>query len=326
LTALLAAFARAEIGVRLGGGEPWKACPAAAWEPALHEFDPELGWRNQEGSYAVGPYHPGDPAVRVTMWPRGRRASGLALEERPRRVVIVGCSYTQGWAVSDEETYAWRLQQRFPDVELFNYGTGGYGTLQCLLALERHYAEVGGADAVVFGFGSFQAARNQGEAAWLAALAQGAAREHVWLPWAELDPNGTLVRHGPARYPHWPLCEVSAVVARAQDAWATLRHPERPSGQEELTWRLILELERTAREHGSRFLVASLGWQPDSEAFLERLRSTSASAHPIRYVDCEPPYSESLFVRGEGHPNGALNAIWAERIEPVLRAQLDSAE
>lgn len=314
-----------EIGMRRAGYTPWRTS-AKRFEPALHEFDPELGWRNKEGSYAVGPYSYKDPAVQVTMWSHGRRATGPTIVERPRRAVIVGCSYSQGWAVTDTETYAWRLQERFPGVEFINYGTAGYNTLQCLLALERHYAEVGGADLVVYGLVSVHGERNLGEASWLKTLAVGAARQHVWMPWADLDAGSHLVRHGLARYPQWPLCGVSAVVARAQDVWSHLDHPERKSEREEVTWRLLLEIERTAREHGSQFLVAVLGWQPGIAPYLQRLESAHVGDHSIRYLHCEEPPAPDLLVVREGHPNGRMNAIWADRLEPVMRELLGRAE
>lgn len=316
--ALLGALGLCEVVLRSKGFRPWNPIVLRPGEPILHEPDPVLGWRNKEGSYRVPSYWPGDPDIHVTFESNGRRATSTTHVQRARRVVILGCSWTQGWAVSDEETWAWKLQERFPDVEVCNYGTGAYGTLQCLLRLERHYAEVGGADVVVYAFVNVHAERNMGEIAWLSTLSRGEVRNHVEAPWVDLGPDGGLRRHSPVSYPSFPLRKKSALVSLLQRLVAEARFSRKPGQRHEATWRLVLEMQATARAHGSRFLVAVLGSQPYVAPYLDRL-----AREEIPFVDCVQPFSQALIVRGDGHPNGKLHTIWADCIEPVLRDVLD---
>lgn len=316
----LAAFGGAEWVVRARGGTPWVTPAAREGEPAIHEFDPELGWHNKQGVYRVAPYTHRAPPTCVTIWSGGRRATSPQCPEpgsRARRVVVVGCSYTQGWAISDDETYSWRLQERFPEAEFFNYGTAGFGTLQSLIALERHYRDAGDADVVLFGLSSVHAERNLGEATWLRTLAFGAARQHVWAPWADLDEHGDLRRHSLVRYPSLPWHESSALVALAERAYANWRHPARESERFETTWKLVLALRDCAQAHGSTFVVAALGWSPGIQPYCRELERAG-----IPFVTCEPTFSPRLFVRGEGHPNGKMNEIWAEWMAPLVRDAL----
>lgn len=313
----LVALALGELFVRRQGDRPWRANVASPDEAVLHEYDPVRGWRNKEGSYRVGPFGPHQSPLCVTMWSRGRRATAPVERARPRRVVVLGCSYTQGWAVTDEQTYAWRLQERFPDVEVMNYGTAAYNTLQSLLALEQHYATVGDADVVLFGLASVHEERNLGEMRWLRTLAIGASRQHVWLPWADLDERGALRRHGLVRYPVFPFREQSALVAMAERVYARWRYPARVAEREAVTWRLVQALRDCAEAHGSTFLVAVLGWQPEVAAYLHRLED-----EPIAFVDCVAPYSPRWYVRGEGHPNRRMNELWAEWMTPLLASAL----
>ena len=53
------------------------------------------------------------------------------------RILFVGDSFTQAYHVSDGKAYFDVLGHSRPDVEVFAYGAGGYGTLQELMALER---------------------------------------------------------------------------------------------------------------------------------------------------------------------------------------------
>ena len=74
----------------------------------MHEPDPDLGWRSKEGRYVFG-----TTPIRMTFWPDHTRATAAAPVRADAAVVVLGCSFVQGWALSDEETFAWKLQERF---------------------------------------------------------------------------------------------------------------------------------------------------------------------------------------------------------------------
>jgi len=43
---------------------------------------------------------------------------------------MVGCSFTQGMGVVDEDTFSYLLNAHYPYLMFRNFGTGGYGTYQ----------------------------------------------------------------------------------------------------------------------------------------------------------------------------------------------------
>ena len=53
------------------------------------------------------------------------------------RVFVIGDSFTQATAASDQQTY-YAVLQRLLDVEVFAYGGGGYGSLQEFMILDRY--------------------------------------------------------------------------------------------------------------------------------------------------------------------------------------------
>jgi hypothetical protein len=55
----------------------------------------------------------------------------------PLRVVAVGCSFTFGQGVGDDQTWAAQLERLRPDLEVVNLGVVGYGLDQALLRLWR---------------------------------------------------------------------------------------------------------------------------------------------------------------------------------------------
>ena len=198
---MLAALVIAEIALRSSGHEPWKELDWHLGMPRMHEPDPDLGWRNKEGRYVFG-----TAPIHMTFWPDHTRATAAAPVRADAAVVVLGCSFVQGWALSDEETFAWKLQERFSRARVLNFGTAGYGTTQSLLTLERYLEErkrTHGAAAakgpliVVYGFSDFHASRSIAEASWLKALAQLASRGQGATPYATLGGDGELQLHPP---------------------------------------------------------------------------------------------------------------------------------
>ena len=165
---MLAALVIAEIALRSSGHEPWKEFDGHLDMPRMHEPDPDLGWRSKEGRYVFG-----TTPIHMTFWPDHTRATAAAPVRADAAVVVLGCSFVQGWALSDEETFAWKLQERFARARVLNFGTAGYGTTQSLLALERYLEErkrTHGAAAakgpliVVYGFSDFHTSRSIADA------------------------------------------------------------------------------------------------------------------------------------------------------------------
>jgi hypothetical protein len=146
------ALAAAELAARARGHRP--RLPATrGLEPPSHVADPTLGWRPAPGRYQFGPYAPGAAPVTVTIRADGARETGIAGAEGRPELLLIGCSFTMGWAVSDNETFAARVQSQRPDLEVVNHGVGAYGTLQSLMVLEKLLLEEGRRPAwVLYGY------------------------------------------------------------------------------------------------------------------------------------------------------------------------------
>jgi len=208
-----------EMFLRLRGRAGWHVPGIPSNEPTVVEYDPSLGWRNKPGAYVYPGYTPDAADITVTIWPDGSRATGDREEASLERVVLLGDSFTFGWAVSDAETYAWRLHDRFSSIEFRNHGVGGYGTYQSLLVLRDLLARpTPPPRLVIYGFADWQAARNVGLAAWLRILALASRGGPVYVPYCTLGHDGTLQPHPPERYRPWPFAEHSFVVAALEDA------------------------------------------------------------------------------------------------------------
>ena len=296
-----------------GGAEAADALPVAA-DPDWALDDPELGWKNRPGTG-----HPDEPGrAPMHFWPDGERASAPAPDKPAgRRVLLIGCSFTEGFGVRDDETFAWRLNALHPDVRFENRGVPGYGTYQSLLLLERLLRESRGhpPDLVVYSFIGDHTKRNVAAYKWIRNLRDSRGLYSV-PPHVTLEGDG-LSSHPAGRIDRWPLERHSYLVTLLHDAWLRYRLADRDEQKTVATNRLIERMAREVEEAGSRLLVAQLDdLPPETLALLAERR--------IATVDCvEPRFKSdpSYRVGGVGHPSGLRHALWAECLERELEAE-----
>lgn len=317
LVAVCVALALGEVAVRLMGYDSWTYQTLDADEPVLHDPHPVRGWVNRPGRHHIPPYHPEDDSIRISILAAGQRSTRrTAIAGTSGDVLVVGGSYTQGWAISDDETYAWQLQTAHPQYRFHNFGVGGYGTYQSLLAMEDVLPKLSRPAFVLYGFMYHHPARNVAPGPWLRTLTTYSRRGHVAVPYATLDAaNGTLTRFPPTRYQLWPLAEYSAFVNLANRAYHRAITYRRSQQQQAVTEQLMAEMQATAAEYGADFRVVLLSAPDDINAtyrgFLDQAN--------ISYIDCAEPLTDDLRVRGEGHPNGILNVRWAACISEGMQ-------
>jgi len=311
VASLLVATALGELLLRLSGRGPWKHLRPRAKEQMVHDRDPVIGWRTRPGRYHFPPYAPGGEAVEMTFLPDGTRATGLTRPVGKHRIIFVGGSFTLGWAISDHQTFAWKVQERYPNRGVLNVAVDGYGTYQSLLALRRYFRrEPGDGSLVVYGFICHHADRNVATHIWWSGLAYYAGRRPVYLPYCDLTDDRTHLReHPPRAYPDWPLMRRLALVNAAADLYARYLRAGAEQQKTRVTRLLIEEMDRLARDNGARFVVAwlfCLEGRARYRAFFDEKR--------ILVVDCPLIRGLNYKVPGEGHPNERMNTIWADCI------------
>lgn len=317
LTAAVAAglsLAAAELLLPRFGYPPFEPLQRRPGEPVLHEPEPELGWRNRPGSHRV-PAFDGGRDLRVTFLEDRSRATSSGPPSDLPRIVLLGDSFTQGWAVGDADTFAWRLQERLPGYRFVNHGTAGYGTYQSLRLLEAlRPEETQATAAVVYGFLEPHADRNVAAEAYLAGALQEAERGYAGVPFAELDDAGELVRRAPIRHPSWPGRERLATIAFAERMAARWSARRRTSQRVEVTERLVVSLRDRARSLRSRFVLAFLWGSTEARSHW----TTFCETHAIAFADCALALTPELQVPGDGHPNARAHAHYATCLAEAL--------
>lgn len=299
-----------ELLLRLTGNGPWTYDVRRPNAPTIHDRDPVFGWRNREGSYVFSPYAESGEKFHMTFLPGGRRAAGSGESAAKDAILLVGGSYMQGWAISDHDTCAWKLQQKYPSLNVLNYGTDGYGTYQSLLVLERELPLLPSPLLVLYGFMEHHETRNVAPARWLRSLSEFSGTEDVYIPYVTLDLQKSLVRHPPERYMVTPWRESLALMNHLGKKYATLLTKDRDAQKSEVTEKILLEMNRLSEARGARFAVVLFSASEKTRDHYMRY----LTARDIIVIDCIYPDSPDMTVPGEGHPNGRKNSLWAECI------------
>jgi hypothetical protein len=306
----------AEFALRGLGYVPWErgGLPEVVPGGRLFGPHPQLGYTHLPGRFAIrlsGNYrfyvrHAPD-TLRVTEPAAQRAAAG----QRPE-IWLLGYSFTHGWSVNDEETYAWRLQQRFPQYAFVNFGVSGYGTVHSLLQL-RSALTTRRPALVVLAYASFHDVRNtylrqrRKEAVpWrtLGPLAQ---------PVAALDPAGKLIiTMQDARLVTLPFIHDSALVNLLDNSWNRVEAAR--SDSRRVTRALITAMATVAQERGVPFTLAFIWERP----FLDDLTSALGIRVVDMAVDLDQPGMNN--EPWDPHPSAAAHALYAERLGDWLAA------
>jgi hypothetical protein len=116
-------------------------------EPKIHRFDPEVGYQLEPDIDLVHVWDGHDSVTRIQTNHLGLRGADLPLEKAPGeyRILMLGDSYTFGYGVADQDTFAQVLERRLREADVaggrlrvINAGVIGYSTAQAMLQYELY--------------------------------------------------------------------------------------------------------------------------------------------------------------------------------------------
>ncbi|RMG09347.1 MAG: hypothetical protein D6731_19805 [Planctomycetota bacterium] len=310
-----------ELGLRAAGRTPFRPDPSmiVRVDPGpLIEPHPLLGYRNAPGRHHVT-YRCGY-SYTTTVTAKGTRATRPREREadyagRPR-IVVLGCSFTYGWSLADQDTYPWLLQQALPEFDVVNEGVAGYGTIHQLLRAKELLAARERPALIVATYGTLHDERNVVSRRFRKAVVpfdnQIRTLDSVR---AFVSESGSVrIERIPLRYRPPPLIRRSALVEAMDECWNSL----------ELAWlaphrttlRLLECLANACREAHVPLLLAGV-WDDEATrrtlAVLAKLGVTTVDAS----VDLNDPRMNLLPV--DWHPSAAANRVYAHRVLQAIR-------
>jgi hypothetical protein len=288
------------------GYPPWRYQQISSGD-AAPEFqpDPEVGWANRAGIYDMAA---DDRApFRYTNWTEGRRATSehQPAPDDPRpRVIVVGDSYVYGYGLGDTDTFPWRMQQAHPEVQVWNYGTPGYGTFQSYIWMGRALDGAPAGATVYYLFNGFHEDRNAADPSWIRV---GHRPDNgSFFPYAVLHDGALETRHSPGDS-IWPISRKLRTVAMVEEYYEMAVHKKRAS-----TEAILIRMHHLALLSGAKFTVILFDLYPKDRAVYRDFLSSKN----IAFLDCDhPELNDKSLRQSDGHPTAKLNELLAQWIE-----------
>jgi hypothetical protein len=260
----------------------------------------------------------------MTILPDGSRRTGTPASADGPIVIVIGCSFAEGYGVRDDETFGWILQQKFPNMRFMNFGTPGYGTYQSLQLLrevvdQRHIRPA----LVIYGFVPFHAARNVLTYYMLDAF-RSFGGQRFSPPYVELH-DGKLEAFPPFVVSNWPFEEYSALVTLIHRMELKYSLTNREKDQAQVTVLLLRQMQEYLAGKNARLLVATLSEHGPPGPEEHRLMNEGIRAAGIEELDVvyrgDETRLEKLFVVRNGHPGALIHRWWAEKLSVWLGRQ-----
>ena len=282
-------------------------------------FDPEIGARANPSSHARRIY----PAVRdrktfafdIYTDDRGARVDGPG-QRSPEQVdiMVVGDSFTWGYALANEDTWARHLSREL-DASVSNFAMAAYGTTQSLQVLQRNsdlapklvvYGII--APHCPFCFNASHVTWNEaGEPRIGRPESNGVRRFQQHLAGDFTDPFSWL-DHG-----------IDVIRGRIEYGRATYSTPSDEKKEEALAF-LLREMERSASAIRAKLLVVYL---PTN--YYSAPQGLQRVTRDIRLLDLTEAFQRerdrgtNLYIVGDGHPNQAAHELISREVAKYVR-------
>jgi len=288
-------------------------------EPAGSYFmkHPSLGFTAKPGRFKVtlaGPY-----SFWTTYLPNGLRITH-PLNTYPaktrKNIWIFGCSFTQGGALNDEQTYPWLLQNKLKDYEVVNYGGAAYSTLQNLIQFRDSLEKENKPELVILAYASFHDMRNTGTRAWMKALITngGPLVDGLNLPSVRLSGNNQLeLVYVPLVYHTVPFARYSALANYLDDLYNSLLIDG--YRDHEISRVLIENISYYCSIKGIKFVLAGICPDYATAEMLEYFNRKGTMAVDIS-VDLSIKENNNLPY--DNHPSAIANEQYERKLEAYL--------
>lgn len=283
----------------------------------VYRFDPTLGWFPIENHEEV---FEGSIRFHTQSNSEGFRdiEHDLTQKEKPR-LVALGDSFTWGYDVEANDRWTIILQERLPEIEVFNCGVSGYGTAQNLL-LYREKVRKYKPDLVLLLYSGNDRFNNS----------RPITHGGYAAPYFRLTGEELVLTNVPLEKmtPYLDESKIATYAYRSH-LWDTLRYALfklRLRFDKDPTEALAIQLAKEVDEDGATFLVAIRNDDTALQAAVEKagVRAVMVEEYLREHETPENPVAYT--TQGE-HWTPYGNRVVADLLEPYLRKEfgLDDA-
>lgn len=243
-------------------------------------------------------------------------------------VYFMGCSYTYGMGVNDDENFPALIQKEFPDIKVKNLAIPGFGTVQSYLQLKRLLKNDNLPEILIVNYADFHDMRNALTPYYRENLKTGFENSSKniktlmtssKLPFVTKNKNQYSIHYCEWNniYENWMFRDVFASVNYLQLTNDELKDKAIP--KKEITHFLFEEINQLCIENEIKLLVTGITQNENTKSTLDVLKKKG-----IETLDISINLNSTLYnnMPYDSHPNKLTHRIWAEKISHWLKTTL----
>ncbi len=290
-----------EILLRMAGFKPWKNYETN--QNIIFEPNNKLGWKSKKGTYTIRAGS-ANYKSKISIGDKGNRLNQIEnVSGKKSKIIFIGGSFTQGWGVNDDQTFVSKIQNKYQNFNILNFGQGGYGGFQSLILLKDEIKNFTNTELVVYGFIEHHQYRNVARSSWLESLSKFSTQGYYKkpkVPFATLDEFGKLRSNKPISYLELPLREYSAIITLLEKVYMKQSTKNRKKIQQKVTKEIFKNMDELAKKNDSKYLVVILDWI--NRGTIKNYKNF-LSDEKIIFVDCKIDLNDKTLIKGDYHPN-----------------------
>ncbi len=307
-----------EIILRLKGFKPYKPVELSVKiEPGGKLFcsDPDVGYAHLSGKFKVTLKD--GYTFDLTHTTNGLRVTRPINENKTRKnsIWIMGCSFTHGWSLNDDQTYPWLIQKKLTNYDVLNFGVNGYGTVQSFFQFRKFLKQFQKPSVVVATYAYFHDERNTFLRLWRKAIVPYNKLGQVTPPYARFDKDGNLIFfRNPVHYTEFPLQRISALMHFMEQKYDDYEDINIKSHF--VTKAVIETFANECKTNGIDFVLASITRGKINSDVIEFCKSKG-----IKAVDISVSLSESANrnLPYDDHPSAIAHKQYADKLLNYLK-------
>lgn len=239
-------------------------------------------------------------------------------------LLFLGCSFTYGYGVNDDENFPALIQKQFPELSVRNSGVVGYGTVQSLMQLKKAIDE-GTVETVLLSFSSFHFMRNTLSQQYKSNLKIGYERssdevnnnmKNARFPYKSSCDSKIKFQSWDSMYSNWMGREWFASINGLQVMYDNSIDAE--TDQIEVTKCIIQEMASLCKANGIHFAVVCLDVTPETKKLQKKLSKISWLNINFNFKD-----KKITNLPDDSHPNKRGHKRIAKKIAPFLKTLMD---
>lgn len=222
---------------------------------------------------------------------------------------LFGCSFTYGWSVSDEQTFPWILQQKYPQFKFVNFGVNGYGTIHTYLGLKTALSEYRKPSLIIVNHADFHMERNTFSFQRRKSVIRWNFLGKLNQPYVKSTKGDSLeIMYSEPEYSPWKLSTIFCSVHRLQDMVENII--DRKDLGIEATTVLLKRSITLSRENDVDVIITNVG---SDTAFVSSL----CKEMDVPFVDISVDREDARFNNRpyDSHPNALAHKVYAAKLD-----------